>query len=66
MKNSTDPHQLTLRKLNQRKQELIIIIIINCDRPSRKAILKLRNGKATGPDDIHGEALKTDIDTTAQ
>ena len=41
---------------------------INCERPTkqeiRKAILRLKNGKATGPDHIPAEALKTDIDTT--
>jgi len=43
---------------------------INCEKPSkleiRKAILHLRNGKATGPDDIPAEALKADIDTTTE
>ena len=41
---------------------------IYCERPTkqeiRKAILRLKNGKATGPDDIPAEALKTDVNTT--
>ena len=40
---------------------------INCDKPSkdeiRKAIMKLRNGKAAGPDEIPAEAIKADLDT---
>jgi hypothetical protein len=31
----------------------------------RKAIRQLKNGKATGPDNIPPEALKTDVESTA-
>lgn len=41
---------------------------ISCDIPSReeirKAVQKLKNGKAAGPDNIPAEALKADLDTT--
>jgi hypothetical protein len=43
---------------------------INVDRPTREeirtAIIRLKNGKAAGPDDIPAEALKADIDTAAE
>ena len=43
---------------------------ISCDIPSReeirKAVQQLKNGKATGPDNIPAEALKTDVDTTVR
>ena len=45
-------------------------IPINCDKPTkeeiRRAIKHLKNNKATGPDDIPAEALKTDIDTSVE
>ena len=41
---------------------------INCERPSReeirRAIQKLKNNKATGPDSIPAEALKADLEKT--
>jgi hypothetical protein len=44
-------------------------IEINCDPPKRdeiiRAIKKMKNGKAAGPDGIPAEALKTDVETTA-
>jgi len=43
---------------------------ITCDKPTkeeiRRAIKYLNNNKATGPDDIPAEALKTDIDTPVE
>ena len=44
-------------------------IEINCDPPTRDeiicAIKKMKNSKAAGPDGIPAEALKTDVETTA-
>jgi hypothetical protein len=43
-------------------------IEINCDPPTRDEIIraiKMKNGKAAGPDGIPAEALKTDVETTA-
>nr|KAG5692145.1 hypothetical protein BaRGS_020693 [Batillaria attramentaria] len=43
---------------------------IDCDAPTkeeiRKAIKQLRNGKATGPDNIPAEALKADVETSTE
>ena len=43
---------------------------INCTAPTKeeisKAIKKLKNGKAPGPDEIPAEALKADVDTTVE
>jgi len=43
---------------------------INGDKPTkeeiRRAIKHLKNNKATGPDGIPAEALKTDIDTSVK
>ena len=43
---------------------------IACDIPSKeeihKAIKQLRNGKATGPDNIPAEALKADVETSTE
>ena len=44
-------------------------IDIDCDPPTReeiiRAIKKMKNGKAAGPDGIPAEALKADVETTA-
>jgi hypothetical protein len=49
--------------------EADIYIEINCDPPTRDKIIstlkKVRNGKAASPDGIPAEALKTDVETTA-
>ena len=46
-----------------------IDIDIDCDLPTReeiiRAIKKMKNGKAAGPDGIPAEALKADVETTA-
>lgn len=43
---------------------------INCGKPTRaeirKAITLMKNGKATGPDDIPAEALKADLDASVE
>nr|KAG5708387.1 hypothetical protein BaRGS_034418 [Batillaria attramentaria] len=43
---------------------------IDCEAPTkeeiRKAIKQLRNGKATGPDNIPAEALKADVETSTE
>ena len=43
---------------------------VDCKRPSKgeikKAIKTLKNNKAPGPDNISAEALKADIETSAQ
>ena len=43
---------------------------ISCEKPSRieirKTIMKLKNGKAAGADNIPAEALKADVDTTVE
>ena len=42
---------------------------INCDKPTKeeivRAIKRMKNGKAAGPDGIPAEALKADVETTA-
>ena len=49
--------------------EAEIDIDIDCDPPTReeiiRAITKMKNGKAAGPDGIPAEALKADVKTTA-
>ena len=49
--------------------EAEINIDINCDPPTReeiiRAIKKMENGKAAGPDGIPEKALKADVETTA-
>ena len=49
--------------------EAEIDIDIDCDPPTRgeiiRAIKKMKNGKAAGPDGIPAEALKADVETTA-
>ena len=51
-------------------QPAIVNLPINCDKMTneeiRRAIKHLKNNKATGPDDIPAEALKTDIDTSVE
>ena len=49
--------------------EAEIDIDIDCNPPTReeiiRAIKKMKNGKAAGPDGIPAEALKADVETTA-
>ena len=51
-------------------QPAIVNLPINCDKPTkeeiRRAIKDLNNNKATEPDGIPAEALKTDIDTSVE
>ena len=43
---------------------------ISCEKPTKleikQAIIQLKNGKASGPDNIPAEALKADIDTSVE
>ena len=46
------------------------VLQINCERPSKaeieKAIHHMKRGKASGPDKIHAEAIKADIETSTE
>ena len=51
-------------------KEADVDLPVNCDKPTkeeiRRAIMKTKNGKAAGPDEIPAETLKGDINTTVE